>query len=97
MRRHVHQLLLPDYEPLFGRPERAVLTLLHATLRVAEQTLRDEHPQLDSRTPGTQHHAPLAVGTARLIAGRCAELRDLLDAYDQAVDDFQQHDPDIPF
>jgi hypothetical protein len=93
----MRQLLLPLYQPLFPSPERAVLTLLHAALRVAQQTLRDEHPLLDAPSLGTQHHAPLVLATAKLIVGRCAELRDLLDAYDHAVDDALHGDDSIPF
>lgn len=93
----MRQLLLPFYQPLFPSPERAVLTLLHAALRVAEQTLRDEHPLLDAQSPGAEHHAPIVVATAKLIVGRCDELRGLLDAYDQAVDDVLQGDDSIPF
>ncbi|MDH5673950.1 MAG: hypothetical protein OEZ06_17470 [Myxococcales bacterium] len=93
----MRQLQLPFYRPTFPSPERAVLTLLHAALRVAEQTLRDEHPMLEAPWPGSQHHAPLVVATAKLVVGRCAELRDLVDAYDRAVDDVLQHDDSIPF
>lgn len=93
----MRQLSLPFYQPLFPSPERAVLTLLHAALRVADQTLRDEHPLINISSSGAQHNAPLVVATAKLIVGRCAELRDLLDAYDQAVDDILQGDDDVPF
>jgi hypothetical protein len=93
----MRQLLLPYYQPLFPSPERAVLTVLHAALHVAEQSLRDEHPLLDAVAPGAQHHAPLVVATAKLIVGRCTELRELLDAYDQAVDDVLMGDDAIPF
>jgi hypothetical protein len=74
-----------------------VLTVLHAALCVVEQALRDEHPLIDSRTLGDQHHAPLVVTTGKLIVGRCAELRLLLDAYDQAVDDALTDGDSIPF
>lgn len=40
----MQQLQLPFYEPFFPAPQRAVLTLLHTTLAVTEQVLRDEHP-----------------------------------------------------
>ena len=93
----MRQLSLPFYQPLFPSPERAVLTLLHAALCVAEQALRDEHPLVDAPAPGQQHYAPVVVATAKLIVGRCAELRDLLDTYDQAVDDVLQDDDPIPF
>jgi hypothetical protein len=93
----MRQLLLPYYQPLFPSPERAVLTVLHAALCVAEHTLRDEHPLVDAPLPGTQHHASLVIATARLIVGRCAELRILLDAYDQAVDELLAHDDSVSF
>jgi hypothetical protein len=93
----VRQLQLPFYGPLFPSPERAVLTVLHAALRVAEQALRDEHPLIDGCALGGQHHAPLVVATAKLIVGRCEELCLLLDTYDQAVDDVLQNDDSIPF
>lgn len=93
----MRQLRLPFYAPLFPSPERAVLTILHAALCVVEQALRDEHPLIDGRTLGDQHHAPLVVATAKLIVGRCAELRRLLDAYDHAVDDALTGDDPFPF
>ena len=93
----MRQLLLPYYQPLFPSPERAVLTLLHAALHVAQQTLRHEHPLIDAPLHVTQHHAPLVVTTAKLIVGRCDELRKLLDAYDHAVDDALTDDDPIPF
>jgi len=34
----MRQLLLPFYRPLYPSPERAVLSLLHAAVRVAEQS-----------------------------------------------------------
>jgi len=79
------QLDLPLYVPSLSAPERGVLTILHAALRVAEGTLRDEHP-IDLAPQLGQHHAPVVVATARLIVDRCTELRALLDFYDGAVD-----------
>lgn len=81
----MQQLILPLYVPSLAAPERGVLTLLHAALRVAECDLRDEHP-VDLAPRLGQHHAPVVVATARLIVDRCAELRTLLDFYDGAVD-----------
>ena len=92
------QIRLPSYGPLYTGPERATLTILNAALQVAEQALRHEHVQLDDRAlGGPQHHAPLVIATAKLIVGRCAELRGLLDAYDQAIDDTLEDDDPIPF
>jgi hypothetical protein len=39
----------------------------------------------------------LTRSAAKLIVGRCAELRELLDAYDHAVDDLLVHHDSIPF
>jgi len=74
-----------------------VLTVLHAALHVTEQALRDEHPLIDGPVLVGQHHAPFVVANAKLIVGRCAELRELLDAYDRAVDDAVTDDDPIPF
>ena len=94
----MRQLQLPFYHPLFPAPERAVLTLLHAALQVAEQALHDEHPSIDAQVTAEHHGAPVVVTTARLIAGRCVELRHILDAYDLAVDEYiGTTDDDIPF
>lgn len=94
----MRQLLLPFYQPCFPAPERAVLTLLAAALRVAEQTLRDEHPQIENAPKLDDHHAPIVVASAKLIVDRCAELRTLLDFYDDAVDDVTTvRDDAIPF
>jgi len=93
----MRQLLLPFYEPYFPAPERAVLTLLHAALSVTEHSLRDAHPSVDSCPVDLHNHGPVVVATARLIVGRCAELRLLLDLYDAAVDELMQPDGAIPF
>lgn len=83
----MRQLQLPFYAPIFPAPERSVLTLLYAALDVTERSLRDAHPLIDDSTGHSQSHAPLVVATASLIAGRCTELRRLLDLYDAAVDE----------
>ena len=91
------QIVLPLYVPSLAAPERGVLTLLHAALRVAECALCDEHP-VDLAPRLGQHHAPVVVATARLIVDRCAELRALLDFYDDAVDEVLSiDDPTLPF
>ena len=88
----MRQLTLPFYQPCFPASERAVLTLLHAALRVTEQCLRDEHAHLEHVPQQVDHtqildsYAPIVITTARLIVARCVELRDLLDFYDAAVD-----------
>ena len=96
----MRQLQLPLYEPNFPAPERAVITLLHAALAVTEQVLRDEHPLVGQcvaeprRDPGEA----VILSTARLIVGRCIELRELLDLYDAVLDRLRLHDDDaIPF
>lgn len=95
----MRRYLLPSYEPRFPAPERHVLTLLHAALRVTEDALRDEHPLIDHAPNLDEHHAPHVVTTAKLIVDRCTELRALLDLYDAAVDHVVQRDDDdsIPF
>lgn len=93
----MHKPSLPSYEPAFAAPERAVLTLLSAALRVAVQSLRDEHHQIDRAPALDEHHAPLVVATARLIIDRCAELGSLIDFYDDAVDQVLRHDDEVPF
>lgn len=82
----MRQLLLPFYQPSVVAAERGVLTVLAAALAVAEQTLLDEHPLINDAPTLDEHHAPIVVSAARLIVGRCAELRSLLDFYDAAVD-----------
>jgi hypothetical protein len=94
------QLLLPFYVPIFPAPERAVLTLLHAALRVTEDALRDVHLLTDAaaRDAQLESAAPIVVAASRLIVGRCAELRVLLDFYDSAVDDYIAPTDDmVPF
>lgn len=83
----MRQLQLPFYAPIFPAPERQVLTLLYAALDVTEHSLRDAHPLIDASIGHSQSHAPVVVATACLIAGRCVELRRLLDLYDAAVDE----------
>jgi len=82
----VRQLSLPFYGPCFPAPERAALTMLYTALWVAQQALREEHASIDAPT-AVDHHAPVVLATARLIVGRCAELAELLDLYDTAIDD----------
>ena len=93
----MRQLILPFYQPCFCAPERAVLTLLHAALRVTEQSLHDEHPTIASALVPDEHHASLVAAAAKLIVGRCAELRALLDFYDAAVDEVIPVDEAIHF
>ena len=69
----MRQLSIARYAPTVLAPERGVLTLLQAALRVAQQTLRDEHPCLDTAA-SVDAHAPLLTETAALIHGRCDEL-----------------------
>ena len=71
---NMKQLSLPFYAPIFPAPERAVLTLLNSALVVTDQSLRDAHPLIDGSSD-LQHHAPVVVAIARLLVGRCAELR----------------------
>jgi len=96
----MRQLQLPFYEPLFPAPERAVLTLLHAALVVTEQVLRDEHPLVGQCIAEPQRDPGEAVilSAARLIVGRCSELRELLDLYDAVLERLRLHDDEaIPF
>lgn len=96
----MRQLQLPFYEPLFPAPERAVITLLHAALAVTEQVLRDEHPLVGQcvaeppRDPGEA----VVLSAARLLVGRCIELRQLLDVYDAILERLRFPEDDaIPF
>ena len=96
----MRQLVLPFYEPFFPAPERAVLTLLHAALRVTEHALRDAHPLVGEcigepqRDPGEA----VVLSAARLIVGRCVELRELLDLYDTVIERLRLLDDDaFPF
>ena len=98
----MRQLLLPFYEPCFPAPERAVLTLLHAALHVTEHAMRDAHPLVGRAVSEPQHdpgeHVILCV--AKLIVGRCSELRDLIDLYDAVLDQLRfadDHDDPIAF
>lgn len=94
----MRQLELPFYQPCFPASERTVLTLLHAALRVVEHTLRDEHPLVEDAPKLAEHHAPIVVVAAKLIADRCAELQGLLDFYDAALDDvIALGDDAVPF
>lgn len=96
----MRQLQLPFYEPFFPAPERAVLTLLHATLAVTEQVLRDEHPLVGQCVAEPQREPGEAVvlSAARLIVGRCIELRELLDLYDSVLERLRfPEDDSIPF
>jgi hypothetical protein len=97
----MRQILLPFYEPYFTAPERAVLTLLHSALHVTEYSLRDAHPTvgvIPSSEPPTDPPAAVVTSAARLIVGRCVELRELLDFYDSVVDGPRSPiDDPIPF
>ena len=96
----MRQLVLPFYEPLFPAPERAVLTLLHAALHVTEHALRDAHPLVGQCVGEPQRDPAEAVvlSSAKLIVGRCIELRELLDLYDAILEPLRLLDDDaIPF
>ena len=96
----MRQLGLPFYEPLFPAPERAVLTLLHAALHVTEHSMRDAHPLVGCAVGEPQREPGEAVvfSVARLIVGRCSELRELIDLYDAVLEPLRFADDDpIPF
>lgn len=96
----MRQLLSPFYEPFFPAPERAVLTLLHAALHVTEHAMRDAHPLVGSAVGEPQRDPGEAVVlcTAKLIVGRCVELRELVDLYDTLLDRLRPGtDDDITF
>jgi hypothetical protein len=60
------------------------LAILDTVLSVAKRELAWHHPLVDDEPdPGT-HEAPVDL-VARLLAGRLDELRDLADAYRQAL------------
>jgi hypothetical protein len=95
----MRQLLLPYYKPFFPAPERAVLTLLHSALNVTEHAMRDAHP-LVGNTVGEPQPDPgeaIVFCAARLIVGRCIELRELVDLYDTLLDRLHSADDEIPF
>jgi hypothetical protein len=99
----MRQLLLPFYDPFFPAPERAVLTLLHAALSVTEHAMRDAHPLVGTAVgePPRDQAEKVLFYAARLIVGRCAELRQLIDAYDSLLDRLRppndDDDDDISF
>ena len=84
----MRQILLPFYDPMFPAPERAVLTLLHAALSVTEHAMRDAHPLVGTAVgePPRDHAEEVLLCAATLIVGRCAELTQLIDAYDSLLD-----------
>lgn len=95
----MRQLSLPFYEPISPAPERAVLTLLHAALGVTEHAMRDAHP-LVGRVVGEPQRDPgeaVIISVARLIVGRCLEMRELVDLYDAVLDQLRLADDEIPF
>lgn len=87
------------YEPFFPAPEPAVITLLRAALAVTEQVLRDEHPLVGQcvADPPREPGEAVILSAARLIVGRCIELRELLDLYDTVLDRLRTDDDEIPF
>ena len=93
----MRQLSLPCFHPTYPAPERAVLTLLSAALRVATKGLRDEHCQIESAPALDECHAPIVICTVRLIVDRCAELVALIEFYDEAIDQVLPRDDEIPF
>jgi hypothetical protein len=95
----MRQLLLPFYEPFFPAPERGVLTLLHAALNVTEHAMRDAHPLIGSAVGEPQRNGDdLVFAVARLVVGRCIELRELIDLYDTVLDRIRFADDDqMPF
>jgi hypothetical protein len=96
----MRQLQLPFYEPLFPAPERAVITLLHAALHVTEQVLRDEHPLVGHcvAVPRSDPGEVVILSAAQFIVGRCTELRQLLELYDDVLEQLRLREDDaIPF
>jgi hypothetical protein len=96
----MRQLLLPLYEPSFPEPERAVLTLLYAALHVTEHAMHDAHPLIGCAVgePQRQPGEDIVFSVARLIVGRCIELRELIDLYDTLLDRLRfAGDDQIPF
>jgi hypothetical protein len=96
----MQQLLLPFYQPFFPAKERAVLTLLCAALNVTQHAMRDAHPLVGSAVGEPQRDPGQAVvfSVARLIVGRCIELRELIDLYDTLLDRLRfAGDDQIPF
>jgi hypothetical protein len=77
-----------------------VLTLLHAALSVTEHAMRDAHP-LVGRAVGEPEREPgedVILCVARLLVGRCHELRELIDLYDTVLDQLRfAHDDQIAF
>jgi hypothetical protein len=89
----------PFYAPFFPAPQRAVITLLHAALQVTEHALREAHP-LVGQCVGEPQRDPgeaVVLAAARLLVGRCVELRELLDLYDGLLERLCFHEDDIPF
>lgn len=74
-----------------------MLSILHAALDATERILSDEHPNIDAPPLVHQRHAPVVLAAAHLVARRCAELRELLDFYDAAVDQVIELPHDLPF
>jgi hypothetical protein len=54
----------------------------------------DAHPLVSSDLgePEREHGATVVLSTARLIVGRCDELRELVDLYDVLVDQLHADD-----
>lgn len=77
-----------------------MLTLLHAALSVTEHAMRDAHP-LVGRAVGEPEREPgedVILCVARLLVGRCHELRELIDLYDTVLDQLRfAHDDQIAF
>lgn len=92
----MRQLQLPFYQPIFPAPERAVLTLLHASLQVAVHALRDAYPLFSGAVgePPCEPGETVILSAARLIVGRCVELREQVDLYDTLLDCLRAVDND---
>lgn len=92
----MRQLRLPFYEPFFPAPERAVLTLLHAALQVTELAMRDAHPLVGSAVgePEREPGEDVVLCAAKIIVGRCVELRELVSLYDALIDRLRSSDDD---
>jgi hypothetical protein len=88
---------IPECLDVAQAPERASLAILSVALHAVEQALYVQHPTLMYQEI-FQSRPPRTLALAAKIIDRCDKLANLIEQYDQAVEDALGGDSDpIPF
>jgi hypothetical protein len=92
----VHKSSPAFHVALGDEDNHALLTVLAAALRAAENHVRAGARNLDPAHDPNDPPVRVVLLAATLVADRCAELRSLLDCYVDAANDLDDP-PDDPF